>query len=221
MPFTGRDRALRPGRLEPKAPTGDPPEGLTIRLEEQVLVARTVHDSTRHTRRRQPAFNPLVVWLLQSRFHGLASGGLAVVRYRGRLTGVERAFPVQYATAGQEFVILVGRADQKTWWRSFRIPWPITLVHRGVRVAGTGMVVHGDTDEGHRLAATYFARFPRAGRPAGLLVRRGESLDPGAVSAAAAGLTFVRVSPARELPPGERPNVGTPAFRARQREEPT
>jgi hypothetical protein len=186
-----------------------------------VLVARTVHNPTRHTRRRQPAFNPLVVWLLQSRFHGLASGSLAVVRYRGRVTGIERAFPVQYTTAGKEFVILVGRANQKTWWRSFRTPWPITLVHRGVRVAGTEVVVHGDTDEGHRLAATYFARFPRAGRPTGLLVRRGESLDPGAVSAAAAGLTLVRVSPARDLPPGEGPDVCTPAFRTRQQGKPT
>jgi hypothetical protein len=175
-------------------------------------VGRTVHDSTLHARHRQPAFNVLLVWLLQSRFHSLASGSLAVVRYRGRVTGVERALPVQCATAGSEFVIMVARPDQKTWWRSFLTPWPITLVYRGARVVGTGVVVHSNTDKGRRLAASYFSRFPRAARPIGLVVQRGESVDPGAVSAAAGNLTFVCVSPAAyDTPLGELPDVGTPA----------
>ena len=185
------------------------------------LVGRTVQDSTLHARHRQPAFNVLVVWLLQSRFHSLAGGSLAVVQYRGRVTSVERALPVQCATAASEFVIMVARPNQKTWWRSFLTPWPITLVYRGARVVGTGVVVHGDTDEGGRLAASYFSHFPRSAQPMGLVVQRGEPLGPRAVSAAAAGLTFVCVSPASDSPPGELPDVGTPASRSRQRGERT
>ena len=126
-----------------------------------------------------PPMNPFMVWLLQSPLHRLISGSHLLVKYRGRTTGVERCFPVGYARQDGEVVILVGRADAKTWWRNFLTPWPVTLVIGGHTVQGTGRVVDGESEEGARLSRVYFLRFPGRAR-------------------AANGLTFVRVGLSRE-----------------------
>lgn len=115
-----------------------------------------------------PPMNPFMVWLLQSPLHQLVSGSHLLVRYRGRRTGFERCFPVGYARQDDEVVILVGRADAKTWWRNFLTEWPVTLVIRGHTVQGTGQVVKGDTEEGAGLARVYFRRFPSRARAGGL-----------------------------------------------------
>ncbi len=146
----------------------------------------------------QPPFNPIMVWLLQSPLHRLVSGSHLLVQYRGRKTGIERTFPVGYATAGDDFVILVGRAEAKTWWRNFLTLWPITVVRQGRSVGGTGVVVKGETDEGVSLARAYFDRYPRRAQALGLRVQDRSVLDSRAIRSASRGLIFVRVKPSKE-----------------------
>jgi hypothetical protein len=155
-------------------------------ISRQALALRKPH--------AQPVINPLMVWLLQSPLHRLVSGSHLLVVYRGRRTGIERRFPVGYATAGDEVVILVGRAEAKMWWRNFLTPWPITLVLRGRTVHGTGLVVRGDSDEVVRMARHYFSRYPRNERALGLRFGGGELPDSEAIRSAVTGLTFILVS---------------------------
>jgi deazaflavin-dependent oxidoreductase (nitroreductase family) len=128
-----------------------------------------------------PPMNPFMVWLLQSPLHRLVGGSHLLVKYRGRKTGIERCFPVGYARQDDGVVILVGRAEAKTWWRNFLTAWPVTVVIRGHTVQGTALVVKGDSEEGAALARAYFLRFPSRARAGG------------------ADLTFVRVSLSREV----------------------
>jgi hypothetical protein len=127
---------------------------------------------------------------------GALSGGAALVRYKGRVSGEARQLPVYVRAMEGGYFIRVGRAEQKNWWRNFRSPWPIEIVRGGHVVAGTGVVVAGDTDQGRRMAAGFFATHRSAARRAGLpKIKKGERHSAEAVAAAAAGLVFVVVTP--------------------------
>ena len=162
-------------------------------------MSQIVRAPVRTKRFAQPPFNPIMVWLLQSPLHRLVSGSHLLVRYRGRKTGIERTFPVGFATAGDDLVILVGRAEAKTWWRNFLAPWPITVVRQGRSIGATGVAVRGETDEGLRLARAYFDRYPRRAPALGLRIEYGGVPDPDAIRSASSALIFVRVRPSKEI----------------------
>jgi hypothetical protein len=144
---------------------------------------------------QQTRFNRFFARWLASPLGGL-SGGAALVRYEGRVSGESRQLPVYLRPIEGGYLIRVGRPEQKNWWRNFRSPWPIEIVHGKRVVQGTGRAVTGDTDEGRQMAADFFAVHRSAARRAGLpKVKKGERHSAKDVAAAAAGLVFVVVTP--------------------------
>jgi len=143
---------------------------------------------------QQSAVNRLLVAILRSPVHALASGSTAVLVYRGRRTALTRELPVRYAQADGGYVVLVGRPEQKRWWRNFTTPWPLTVVARGRAVAVEGTLVSGDSEEGLRLAGAYFARFPGRLRRARRQTRRDvlPSTDQEILATAAHDLRILR-----------------------------
>ena len=145
---------------------------------------------------RVSGFNRFMIRLLASPFADLA-GGLVLVRYTGRRSGEARQLVVGCDRLEDGFLIIVGRPDQKTWWRNFMSPWPVDLGRGRSLVHGTAIVVRGNSERGLQLAAGYFAAHRGRGRRAGLpKLRKGEVASPGALRAAAAPLVFVLVTPA-------------------------
>jgi hypothetical protein len=69
----------------------------------------------------QPMANRVALALVAGRRLGMHRRlvGLAV---RGRRTGRVLRFPVQYAVAGEDLVVVPGHADRKSWWRNLREP---------------------------------------------------------------------------------------------------
>ncbi|MCU1369046.1 MAG: hypothetical protein JWO77_240 [Ilumatobacteraceae bacterium] len=61
-------------------------------------------------------------------------------------------------------MILVARAESKTWWRNFRTDWALDVLIAGTWCPMTGRAVEGTTDDEAlaSLLETYLARFPRA-----------------------------------------------------------
>ena len=143
----------------------------------------------------------------QSRFHrfmvrwlasplGLLSGGVVLVRYTGRISGLPRQLPVRCEPFEGGYLIHVGRPERKKWWRNFTSPWPVEIVRGGRRIRGSGVVVPGGTGSGQRIAADYFAAHHGAAKRAGLpKLHKGELPTPEALQAAAATLHFVVVTP--------------------------
>jgi hypothetical protein len=76
-------------------------------------------------------FNPLLVWLLRSPLHWLASGRVMLITYRGRRTGRRITIPVSYRMSGSEIRIRVGQHSQKQWWRNLTTESPVELQLRG------------------------------------------------------------------------------------------
>lgn len=117
--------------------------------------------------------NPLVRGLLRSPAHGLLSGSLLVLSYRGRRSGRLFSIPVQYASEEGAFLVVAAMAESKQWWRTFRQPAPAELTLRRERIPVTGALVAGPAETRAALAA-YAAARPRAARALGDLDRAAE-----------------------------------------------
>jgi deazaflavin-dependent oxidoreductase (nitroreductase family) len=109
-------------------------------------------------------FNPLLVWLLRSPFHWLASGRVMLITYTGRRTGRRITIPVSYRTSDSQLRVTVGQYRQKQWWRNLPTESPVELQLRGRRVPAMARAV----EEGDalrvllRLTPPSWSRQPRA-----------------------------------------------------------
>ena len=72
--------------------------------------------------------NSLVVSLLRSPLHLIASKGLMVVSWSGRKSGMRFSIPVGYQRDGDVVMVLLSKPAQKSWWKNFRTPWPAELL---------------------------------------------------------------------------------------------
>ena len=76
--------------------------------------------------------NPVLRWLLTSRWHGAMSDRVLLLRITGRRTGRRYAIGVGYAENGDGTLdVLVSDASNRTWWRNFIGGGPVDVVLRG------------------------------------------------------------------------------------------
>ncbi len=133
------------------------------------------------------AADPLVRRALRSSRPTRLGRSLMLLTVRGRRTGREMTFPVQYARDGGTIWIFPGDAEHKTWWRNLREAAPVRLHILGADVDGIGQAISGDADpeEMARGLGVFLRRFPGAGR--------GLSLEKGADAEAIRGVARNRV----------------------------
>ena len=104
--------------------------------------------------------------VLRSPLHGLMSGSTDVIRYTGPRTGRRITTPTQYVRSDGDVIILVGRPETKTWWRSFRTDRDLDVLLRRQWTPMRARAVVG-TDEPDTIAPlleAYLKRFPKAAR---------------------------------------------------------
>lgn len=85
--------------------------------------------------------NPLVMALLRSPFHRIASKALLVVSWSGRSTGRRYSIPTGYQRDGDDIIVMLTKPGQKSWWKNFRMPWPAELRLDGRERTAMGEVV--------------------------------------------------------------------------------
>ena len=110
--------------------------------------------------------NAVVGALLRSPFHRAMSGSIDLIRYTGRRSGRVITTPTQYATHGDDVVILVGHPESKQWWRNFSEACDVEVLVAGVwrPMRGRALVGADEPETVRPLLETYLARFPRAAR---------------------------------------------------------
>lgn len=91
--------------------------------------------------------NPLVVAILRSPLHGLASSGLLLLRVTGRRSGRHYSIPVGYQRDGDDLIVLVSEARKKQWWHNYREPADVTLRLRGQERRGRAVLVAPESQE--------------------------------------------------------------------------
>lgn len=113
-------------------------------------------------------FNPLVMALLRSRFHGLASKALLVVSWSGRKSGRRFSIPTGYQRDAGDVVVLLSKPGAKTWWKNFRSPWPADLLIEGREHTAMGELVPAGSDEFFRLVEATIRATPFMAKQFGL-----------------------------------------------------
>src|SRR2546430_6924037 len=125
-----------------------------------------------------PQGNGLILAVLRSRAHRLASGMVIELRYTGRRTGREYALPVQYAGTGERLVVRPQAVRRSTWWRNFHTPTTVTVRLAGRIRRGTAPLVAAHEPAWEQARALYGSPWRRSSkRMAGPLVVI--SLEPG------------------------------------------
>ena len=92
--------------------------------------------------------NRIVRAVLHSPAHGVLDTRFCELRYRARQSGRTVALPVAYAIDRDRVVVMVGAADRKRWWRTFRRPWPVSVLLRRRSREGVGRIV-GPSEPGY------------------------------------------------------------------------
>jgi len=111
------------------------------------------------------SFNTIVIWLLQSPFHGLMSRNTVLIGYEGRKTGKRYFVPVNFVrVAGEDGDHLLITSERgRTWWRNLRGGSPVDL-----RLQGTGLKAMArsleEIQEVEEGLMTYFAHAPGSAR---------------------------------------------------------
>ncbi len=119
---------------------------------------RAATRTPRPVRPHRPLANRCVLALLRSPLRRLLDPGLRELRYRALRSGRTIALPVMFAQSGDRFIVLVGNAPAKVWWRHFRTPAAVE-VRRGRRVRpGIGRVIRPDDDGYAEAVRVYAAR---------------------------------------------------------------
>jgi nitroimidazol reductase NimA-like FMN-containing flavoprotein (pyridoxamine 5'-phosphate oxidase superfamily) len=119
----------------------------------------------------------VVLRVLSSPLHPVASGSLAVLQLRGRKTGRRITLPVQYAWNRSMIVVVPGRPETKRWWRNLADERPVRLLVRGIWLDGTGKVLTVGDEEYTSARSAYAQRWHSNALPAGAPVVRVSNLE--------------------------------------------
>jgi hypothetical protein len=118
-----------------------------------------------------------------------------VLRYTGVRTRRPHELVCQYVRDGDQVWVLVGGAEDKTWWHNLRVPADVELWLAGERVRARAVAVEGTArpDECAAGLTVYLARRPRAAAAVGLQPDAGSA----AVAEAATRSVMVRADVTR------------------------
>ncbi len=111
--------------------------------------------------------NPVIKAVLRSPLHRLGSKTIALLRFRGRISGREFVTPLSYVRNDQTVWFL---SDHSTnWWKNFREgDVPVSIEIARTTVNGTARLWVGDTDELREHVSRYLCALPRDAKVAGI-----------------------------------------------------
>ena len=121
-----------------------------------------------------PLVNRVMKLLLRSPLHGLMSGNVMVIHFRGRKTGRRRSTPVRYLRESEGVLFcLTGR--ETGWWPNFIEAAGVRLRLAGQSVSATAQAF--PDDEERKIAALWrmLKHFPNDAPYHGIKPRRGHA----------------------------------------------
>lgn len=135
-------------------------------------------------------FNPIMIWLLRSPFHGFISKGMALLTVRGHKSGRTISTPTNYLRDGNTLWIVSWR-DRK-WWRNLRGEAKVHIVLAGKGVQGCGRVLEEKNSVAQSLH-DYFRKVPYHAKYVGIGLDANAQPIPADCERAAEKMVMVRV----------------------------
>ncbi|MGE5250393.1 MAG: nitroreductase/quinone reductase family protein [Bacteroidota bacterium] len=84
-------------------------------------------------------YNPMMIWLLKSPFHGVISKGVMLTSVTGRRSGRTISTPTNYLRDGDTLWVISWR--DRSWWKNLRGGAPMRVLLAGESVEGCGQVL--------------------------------------------------------------------------------
>jgi len=137
------------------------------------------------------SYNPIMVWLLYSRFHRMLSGITMVINYTGRRSGKAYRLPVGYSRVGDN--LLTTSFKYRKWWRNLRGGADVTLRLQGKDVKARSEVVE-DLQGVMEGIEAFIKSDPRARRMFGLKLGEDGQIDETSLRQVAEKRVIVRTT---------------------------
>lgn len=98
-------------------------------------------------------FNPMMIWLLKSPFHGFVSNGVMLTSVTGRKSGRTITTPTNYLRDSDTLWVVSWR--DRSWWKNLRGGAPMRVLLAGKNIQGRGEVLEDDDDVAQSLFEYY------------------------------------------------------------------
>ncbi len=103
-------------------------------------------------------FNPLMIWLLRSPLHRIASKNTLLVPFFGRKSGKKYTTPVNYVLDGN--VIFIISLRSRAWWKNLRRGTPVSVHMKGKVMETYGEVIE-DSEKVTEQLMGYLQKVPQ------------------------------------------------------------
>jgi hypothetical protein len=136
--------------------------------------------------------NPFMKVLLRSPLHGVASGNIALLHFRGRKSGREFVTPLSYVRENDTVCFL--SAHSTRWWMNLREEsTPVSIEIARETVTGKTRLWDGDTEELRARVRHYLTALPRDAKVYGIKLDENRRPVEESLANAAPELVFVEV----------------------------
>ncbi len=136
--------------------------------------------------------NPVVTALLRSPLHGLASGTLALLHFRGRKSGRELVTPLSYTREGNTVRLL--SAQTTRWWMNFRGETaPVSIEIARETYTGKARLLEGDSEPLREGVRRFLGSLPRDAKVYGIKLDANKQPVEASLAKAAPELVLVEV----------------------------
>ena len=141
--------------------------------------------------------NPLVTALLRSPFHGIASGNLALLHFRGRKSGREFVTPLSYVRESGTVGLL--SAHRTNWWMNLREEGtPVKIEIARETLTGRARLWDGDSEALRDRVRRYLCALPRDAMVYGIQLDENKKPVEESLAQVAPELVFVEVELERD-----------------------
>ena len=137
--------------------------------------------------------NPLVKALLRSPLHGIASGNIALLHFRGRKSGREFVTPLSYVR--EKGTVCLLSAHGTRWWMNLREEGtPVSIEIARETVTGKARLWDGDSEALRERVRRYLTALPRDAKVYGIKLDESNRPVEGSLAEVAPELVFVEVT---------------------------
>src|SRR5512133_3852919 len=103
-------------------------------------------------------YNPFIIWLLKSPFHGMLSKNMMLISVIGRKSGRIISTPTNYLRDGNHLWIVSWRG--RKWWRNLRTAAVVRVLLAGKEIEGCGQVIEDEKAVAQSLF-NYYKKVPQ------------------------------------------------------------